>query len=297
MAPPRRRRVGQVASHSEWQIQPGMKVYFYKPTSQQDFSAKGRKAIHLAHYHGPATVLAMPRRRQLELQYEGKSFNRDIFLVIPAKDFGSLDVDSFDPVTTETVVTPSLHAKGGIPKEGELVVIKDSSTEDWFLSEVLRFLPNLVEVRYFTTPTPPLEDYEHCSVQKRSERLGEICFHCTFGRATYKPPYPNNEDLQVWKGVLNTSDLDDVLLIRNVKVDAEGKLDEASLRLAAQIPILHEKLDTIEDEIEMTSLTPNLFTSSREILCSCAACSSLLSRDYTVAQDTSKASDSHFQID
>ena len=96
---------------------------------------------------------------------------------------------------------------------------------------------------------------------------------------TYKPPYPNNEDLQVWKGVLNTSDLDDVLLIRNVKIDAEGKLDEASLRLTAQITVSHEKLDTIEDEIEVTSLTPNLFTSSREILCSCVACTRLLSRD------------------
>ncbi len=60
--------------------------------------------------------------------------------------------------------------------------------------------------------------------------------------------------------MLSTSDLDDVLLIRNVKIDAEGKLDEASLRLAAQLPILHEKLDTIEDDIEVTSLTPNLFT-------------------------------------
>jgi hypothetical protein len=106
-----------------------MKVYFYEPPSQQEVSTKGRKAGHLAHYHGPATVLAMPRRRQLELQHEGKSFNRDIPLVIPAKDFGSLDVDSFDPVTTETVVTTSLHAKGEIPKEGELVVIKDSSTK------------------------------------------------------------------------------------------------------------------------------------------------------------------------
>jgi hypothetical protein len=66
--------------------------------------------------------------------------------------------------------------------------------------------------------------------------------------------------------VSNTSDLDDVLLIRNVKIDAEGKLDEASLRLATQLPISHEKLDTIEDAIEVTSLTPNLFTSSREIL-------------------------------
>ena len=162
---------------------------------------------------------------------------------------------------------------------------------------MLRVLPNLVEVRYFTTPTPALENYEHCSVQKRSERLSEICFRRTWhvrfgkhvGRATYKPPYPNNEDLQVWKGVINTSDLDSMLLLRNVRIDAEGKLDEASLRLAAQLPISHEKLDTIEDEEEGLSLTrqtPNLFTSSREILCSCVECSSLLSRDYIVAQRT-----------
>jgi len=291
------------------QLQPGMKVYFYKPPSQQEVATKGRKAKHLAHFHGPATVTAIPRRRQLELQYEGKEFNRDISLVIPAKDFDILDKDSFDPVITETVATPSLHVRGETPKEGELVVTKDSSTKGWFLSEVLRVLPNLVEVRYFTTPTPPLENYERCSVQKRSERLSEICFRRTWhvrfgkhvGRATYKPPYPNNEDLQVWKGVLNTSDLDDVLLIRNVKIDAEGKLDEASLRLAAQLPISHEKLDTIEDEIDATShattLTPNLFTSSREILCSCVACSRLLSRDYVVAQDSNGASDSHFPID
>ena len=94
----------------------------------------------------------MPRRRQLELQYEGKTFNRDISLVIPAKDFNGLDVDNFDPVITEAVLPPSLQVKGEIPKEGELIVTKDSSTEGWFLSEVLRVLPNLVEVRYFTTP-------------------------------------------------------------------------------------------------------------------------------------------------
>ncbi len=68
------------------QLQPRMKVYFHKPPSQQEFSTKGRKAKHLAHYHGPATVTGIPRRRQLELQYEGKTFNRDISLVIPAKD-------------------------------------------------------------------------------------------------------------------------------------------------------------------------------------------------------------------
>ncbi len=113
-----------------------------------------------------------------------------------------------------------------------------------------------LEVRYFTTPTLALESYEHCSVQKRSERLSEICFrrtcHVRFWKAcaTYKPPYRNNEDLQVWKGVINNSDLDSMLLLRNVRIDAEGKLDEASPRLAAQLPISHEKLDTIENETE-----------------------------------------------
>ncbi len=67
----------------------------------------------------------------------------------------------------------------------------------------------------------------------------------------------------MWKGVLNASDLDDVLLLRNVRIDAEGKIDEASFRLASQLTVSHEKLDiTMEDEIEVTSLTPNLFTSS-----------------------------------
>ncbi len=128
-------------------------------------------------------MTTVPRRRQLELQYEGKAFNRDISLVIPAKDFNGLDVHSFAPVVTEPVSPPSLHVKGESPKEGELVVIKDSSTEGWFLSEVLRVLPNLVEVIHFTTPTPALENYEHCSVQKRSERLSEICFRQTFSES------------------------------------------------------------------------------------------------------------------
>jgi hypothetical protein len=57
------------------QLQPEMKVYFYKPPSQQEVSTKRRKAKHLAHYHDPATVTAIPRRHQLELQCEGKTFN------------------------------------------------------------------------------------------------------------------------------------------------------------------------------------------------------------------------------
>ena len=86
------------------------------------------------------------------------------------------------------------------------------------------------------------------SVRSAFAEYGTVRFGKHVGRATYKPPYPNNEDLQVWKGVINHSDLDSMLLLRSVCIDAEGKLDEASLRLAAQLPISHEKLDAIEDE-------------------------------------------------
>jgi hypothetical protein len=86
------------------QLQPGMKVfYFYRPPSQLEVSTKGRKAKHLAYYHGSETVTAMPRRRQLELQYERKNFNRDISLVSSAKDFGNLDVASFYAVNKDNV--------------------------------------------------------------------------------------------------------------------------------------------------------------------------------------------------
>ena len=127
------------------------------------------------------------------------------------------------------------------------------------------------------------------SVRSASAELGtSVSGSTSEGQLTSRPM--NNEDLQVWKGVINNSDLDSMLLLRNVRIDAEGKLDEASLRLPAQLPISHGKLDTIEDELEGSPLVrqaPNLFTSSWEILCSCVECSRLLSRDYIVAQRTS----------
>jgi hypothetical protein len=51
-----------------------------------------------------------------------------------------------------------------------------------------------------------------------------------------------------------------------LQVSTKGRKTEASLRLPAQLPISHEKLDTIEDEMEGSSLKPNLFTRSQEIL-------------------------------
>ncbi len=59
---------------------PGDRVYFYKPTTQQEIARRGRKAKHLAHYHGPAIVQSKVdgRDRQYNITYGGKQFKRDI---------------------------------------------------------------------------------------------------------------------------------------------------------------------------------------------------------------------------
>jgi hypothetical protein len=48
---------------------PGAKIYFYKPPSMQEVEKLGRKAKHLDHYMGPATVLRSIEARSFIIQY------------------------------------------------------------------------------------------------------------------------------------------------------------------------------------------------------------------------------------
>ncbi len=70
-------------------LSPGDRVYFYKPLTQQEVARRGRKAKHLAHYHGPAIVQSQVqgRDRQYIITYNGKQFKRDISMLIPERTF------------------------------------------------------------------------------------------------------------------------------------------------------------------------------------------------------------------
>jgi murein L,D-transpeptidase YafK len=50
-------------------LQIGDRVYFYRPPTQQEVISRTRKAKHLAHYHGPASILSNVdgRERQYNL--------------------------------------------------------------------------------------------------------------------------------------------------------------------------------------------------------------------------------------
>jgi hypothetical protein len=44
------------AKVDEKEFNSGDRVYFYKPPTQHEIARRGRKAKHLAHYHGPAII-------------------------------------------------------------------------------------------------------------------------------------------------------------------------------------------------------------------------------------------------
>jgi hypothetical protein len=72
---------------------PGAKVYFYKPPSAQELEKRGRKAKHLDHYMGPATILRSVGTRSFIIQYTDekgvtRTYQRDASMIslIPPKD-------------------------------------------------------------------------------------------------------------------------------------------------------------------------------------------------------------------
>ena len=155
---------------------------------------------------------------------------------------------------------PRLHQTEGHNdplKEGEFIICKDSpSSEDWYLAEVWKALPDTVEVKYLSTCTPPVEDYKSKSPLVRKARLLQAHFRRTWffragasaGKGTTKPPYPSNEDLRVWSGPLPNREHKDVLLIRGVGLSGAGKLSKASAELASNLSIPHAVTPVVEDE-------------------------------------------------
>ncbi len=72
---------------------PGAKVYFYKPPSALEVETRGRKAKHLDHYIGSATILRAIGTRSFVVQYLDKkgvarTYQRDASMIslIPPRE-------------------------------------------------------------------------------------------------------------------------------------------------------------------------------------------------------------------
>jgi len=227
---------------------PGAKVYFYKPPSQAETQARGRKAKHLDHYIGPATIVRQVGSRSFIIQFTDKKgvnriYQRDAAMLslIPPNEIKG------DPSEIDiTNRSPHNHySKKKTPvEEGEIVLLKDGrNASTWYCAQVLEKLPDYVKVSYFTTKSLALDNYGSATFKERLRSLKEAMFCKTWsladGSATTIAPANSRKRSLLWTGKIPTDFLDEQLLVRNVGLSSQGKLDDTTLNLAARLKIPH----------------------------------------------------------
>ena len=225
-------------------FEPKSLVYFYKPPTQAQALATGRKVKHLAHYCGPATVLNHLGRNAYKLAFEGKTFQRDAGMIFPYCPMPE-DLSWEEEAPKQK---PSFHKATISPWEGEFIITKgDADAGTWWVAQIYEVLTDRVKVKTYTTISPPLEDYASTTITARTQRLEETTFLQTWcldlgrGKATTIPPQASRRDKDVWTWKIPKSEFDQHFLVRNVTLSALGVLDPKSISLAAQLDIPHQR--------------------------------------------------------
>jgi hypothetical protein len=146
------------------------------------------------------------------------------------------------------VITKSPHVHRSLDEspieEGEVVLLKDgNSATTWYCAQVMESLPDRIKVSYFTTQASPLEGYSKATVKERLKTLKNVVFSKTWtlpnGEATIVAPALQGRRAPLWTGQIPLGFLNDQLLIRNIGLSSQGKLDDTSAMLAAKLNIPH----------------------------------------------------------
>jgi len=144
---------------------------------------RGRKAKHLMHYQGPATVVGSisGRKRQYEMEHNGKRYKGDISMLIPEQTMLEIDVTTLDVTDSrESGTKPKLHVNGDEIREEDLIRCKTELTDTKrYLAEINKIYSDETEVVYFTTPAKSAENYIDQSIDQRCENLRSARFRKT----------------------------------------------------------------------------------------------------------------------
>jgi hypothetical protein len=178
----------------------------------QEVEKRGRKAKHLDHYTGPATILRAVGTGSFVIQYTDEkgvtlTYQRDASMIspVPPKE---IKIDPSDAGREGN--PPHLHQSlvhSSPIEEGEHIIIKDTkNSKTWYCAQVLENLADRIKVSYYTTSTP--------SLSQRRDKL--------------------------WTGLVPLQFLNEVLLVRNVGLTALGSLTRETAALVANLKIAHQ---------------------------------------------------------
>ena len=130
---------------------------------------------------------------------------------------------------------------------GEMVILKDfPDAKDWYVAEISQVLSDRFTVNGYITMGLPLAGYARASKGERVKSLKGVTFLRTWckdkgkGIATTVPPkHLKGKEKYLWKWRLPVGETDQLLLIRNVRLDQDGCLCKATKDLAATLKFAH----------------------------------------------------------
>jgi hypothetical protein len=213
-------------------------------------------------------------------------------MLIPEKRMQQPGIRDHDPTMEGLAkIIAKAYYKDDTLQEGILILCKTQKEDKgWYLAEIDKIYPDEIEVTYYATPRPSLDNYETSSKEQRMEALGEACFRKTWyirqgknaGMATNKAPFPQNPELRLWKGKLPLNEREDLILAIGITLDPKGLLSKGSLQLASQLDIGHDATETVEDKEEQLAdlrIANSLFCYAEAKLCNCSRCITTLTQD------------------
>ena len=135
------------------------------------------------HYQGPVTIVGSisGRKRQHEMEHNGKRYERDISMLIPEQTMLEIDVTTLDVTDSrESGTKPKPHVNGDEIHEEDLIRCKTELTDTKrYLAEINKIYSDETEVVYFTTPAKSAENYIDQSIDQRCENLRSARFRKT----------------------------------------------------------------------------------------------------------------------
>ncbi len=119
-------------------------------------------------------------------------------------------------------------------------------SKDWYVAEVIQLLHDRFVVNGFITREATIVGYRQASKKLRLEALKKVAFLRTWckdkgkGEATTAPPkHLKGLEKYLWKWRIPFNELDQLLLVRNVRLDENGCLCKASRLLASTLRFPH----------------------------------------------------------
>jgi hypothetical protein len=136
------------------------------------------------HYQGPVIIIGSieGRKRQYQIEYNGKRYKRDISMLLPEQTMLTINVTTLDVTDSrESETKPKLHISGAELRKEDLILCKmDLTDTEWYLAEINKIYSDEIEIIYFTTPIKAVENFIEQSMEQKSENLRSARFRKTW---------------------------------------------------------------------------------------------------------------------